>query len=184
MKDHRKMYPVRFMAKLLNVSAAGYYSWSSRGLSSAVRRRLKVETAAKELYYRYKKRYGAPRITVELNAMGVPCSKNFVASILRHNRLRARNGKSFRYRPAVESRTNVAENLLKRDFSADRPNQKWVTDITYIWVNGRWMYLAAVMDLYSRAVVGWAMAGHMTEDLVCSAIEMAFDNRDISGDHL
>lgn len=182
MEKNNSLYSVRLMAENLEVSQAGYYRWKCRRESKQALRRKRITDVAVSLFIKYKKRYGAPRITKELNAMGIRCSYNHIAAIMHNNGLRARNGKSFRYHPAIESRTNVADNILKRDFTADRPNHKWVTDITYIWANGRWLYLAAVMDLYSRAIVGWAMDRSMTEDLVCSAVDMAFENRDVSGE--
>lgn len=180
MKNQNKDYPVRLLAKALKVSPSGYYRWKSRRASQCNQRKLVVKQAVEQLYYKYKKRYGAPRLTVELNAMGIRCSKNYIASILCDAGLKARNGRMFKYRPAVEARTNVADNLLKRNFNADGPNQKWTTDITYIWVNGKWLYLAAVMDLYSKAIVGWSLDTNMTDELICNAFDMALDNRNIS----
>ncbi len=105
--------------------------------------------------------------------------KNLVANIMRLRGIRARNGKGFHYRSASPTMANVEENLLRRRFCAKGPNQKWVTDITYIWVNGRWLYLATVMDLYSRAIVGWKLDSSMTEKLVMGALRMAFASRDL-----
>lgn len=179
MRKNKNTYPIRTMAKVLKVSPAGYYRWRSRQSSPSALRRLKIKAAVREVFYRYKKRYGAIRITKELNASGIRCSKNYIAAILRNGGLRARNGKQFRYTSRYEARTNLAENLLKRNFNADRPNQKWVTDMTYIWVNGKWLYLAAVMDLFSRAIVGWSLDTQQTDELICNAIQMAFDNRPV-----
>lgn len=179
MNKHCHVYPIRTMAKTFQVSPSGYYRWRSRPPSATEVRKSRVTAATNEIYYRYKKRYGAPRITKELNGMGIRCSKNYVASILHDEGLRARNGKGFRYTSRYEARTNLAENLLKRNFKAGGPNQKWTSDITYIWVNGTWLYLAAVMDLYSRAIVGWSLNTHMTDELICVAMQMALNNRDV-----
>ena len=130
-------------------------------------------------YYHFKQRYGAPRLTTELVEDGVPCSKNYVAKLLRSLQLRALNGKGFNYEPAVESMTQVKENLLGRDFTAEGPNQKWVSDITYIKVGRTWAYLAAVLDLYSRKLVGWAMDTHMREGLIIEALKMAVARREV-----
>ena len=138
-----------------------------------------MEEQVMDTFATYKARYGAPRIAQELNALGVDCSVNYVAHILKHNGIRARNGKAFKYSPNTEAMTGVADNLLKRRFNADGPNQKWTTDITYIWVRDRWLYLATVMDLYSRSIVGWALDTHMTEQLITDALQMAFKRRDI-----
>lgn len=107
-----------------------------------------------------------------------------LAKILRvfssvYYRWKSCNGRQFKYRPSLEARSNLAENLLNRNFHADRPNQKWASDITYIWVKGKWLYLAAVVDLYSRAIVGWSLDTHMTEDLLCKAMDMALNNRSV-----
>lgn len=92
----------------------------------------------------------------------------------------ARNGKGFNYGGHALAMSNVADNLLWRDFNVERPNQKWVTDITYIWVGQRWLYLATVMDLYSRRIVGWLLGDDMTVDLVNKAMKMALANRHVS----
>ncbi len=179
MKENNSVYSIRHLAKVLKVSPSGYYRWRSRRISLRSQRRLIIKKAAIEVYLKYKKRYGAPRITRELNASGIRCSKNYVATILRDAGLKGRNGKRFKYRPAIEAHTNVADNLLKRNFNADKPNQKWTTDITYIWVNGKWLYLAAVMDLFSRTIVGWSLDTQMTDELICAAFDMAVRNRHI-----
>ncbi|EJL6392653.1 IS3 family transposase [Vibrio vulnificus] len=90
---------------------------------------------------------------------------------------RARNGKGFKYSKDVAAMTNVADNLLRRDFESETPNQKWVTDITYIWVKSRWLFLATVMDLHSRRIVGWSLGTTMTVELITDALKMAFESR-------
>jgi len=166
------------MCSLLSVPRASYYSWRNRPVSRREQRRALVGIAVETTYHQYKKRYGAPRVAIELNEQGIDCSVNHVADLLREKGLRARNGKGFKYRARTESRTNVSENLLQRRFTADRPNQKWVSDITYIKVGRIWLYLAAVMDLYSRKIVGWSLDTHMREDLIMDAFTMAAYNRD------
>lgn len=168
------------MCQLLSVPRASYYNWRNRSVSKREQRRALVGVAVEAAYEKYKKRYGAPRLVVELNAQGVDCSVNYVADLLREKGLRARNGKGFKYRARTESRTNVSDNLLQRQFHADKPNQKWVSDITYIKVGRIWLYLAAVMDLYSRKIVGWSLDTHMREDLIMDAFTMAAYNRDAS----
>ncbi|WP_237708664.1 IS3 family transposase [Marinobacterium stanieri] len=179
MQEYRGQYAIRLMCRVLDVSASGFYRWLGRGLSARVRRRQIMEEQVMDTFATYKARYGAPRIAKELNALGIPCSVNYVANILKYNGTRARNGKAFKYTPHTEAMTGVAENLLKRRFNADGPNQKWTTDITYIWVRDRWLYLATVMDLYSRSIVGWSLDTHMTEQLITDALNMAFKRRDI-----
>jgi transposase InsO family protein len=109
--------------------------------------------------------------------MGFPCSENFIAKIMAEQGIRARNGKAFKYSRHSLAMNNVADNLLWRDFSADKPNEKWVSDITYIWAEDKWLYLATVMDLYSRRIVGWSLGEDMTESLIEQAMTMAFQLR-------
>lgn len=177
--EHLGQYTVTLMCRVLEVSRSGFYKWKKRPPCAAQLRREAVESKVVELFSEFKARYGAPRLAGELKDAGQPCSKNFVANIMRLRGIRARNGKGFHYRPASPTMINVEENLLRRRFHADGPNQKWVTDITYIWVNGRWLYLATVMDLYSRAIVGWKLDTSMTEKLAMDALRMAFANRDV-----
>jgi len=127
-----------------------------------------------------KARYGAPRITKELVALGISCSKNYVANIMHSEGIRTRNGKAFKYSRHSPAMINVASNVLKRQFSVDKSNQKWVTDITYIWVKDKWLYLATVMDLFSPSIIGWSLDLTMSEQLNTDALEMAFVRRDIA----
>lgn len=120
---------------------------------------------------------GAPPLTQELNGEGVPCSKNYIAQLLKMLQLRALNGKGFRYVRAVESTTRVSDNLLARRFASDGPDRKLVSDLTYIKVGRAWAYLAVVLDLYSRKVVGWAVDTHMRETLIIEALEAALQHR-------
>ena len=169
------------MCRALAVSRAGFYAWLKRPVSRRERRRALVGAAVEGVYSEFKRRYGAPRLTVELNDRGVPCSLNHVAELLRERGLRARNGKGFRYRPRTEAMTNVNDNLLRRGFAAPAPNRKWVSDITYIKVGQTWLYLAVVMDLFSRRVIGWALDDHLRESLVLDALTMAVAGRDLRG---
>lgn len=172
-------YPVRLMCRVMQVSASGFYRWKRRPISVREQRRTETEAAIMETYSSFKARYGAPRIARELTASGKPCSVNYVANIMREKAIRARNGKAFRYSRSSEAMNNVADNLLWRQFASDRPNQKWTTDITYIWVKDRWLYLATVMDLHSRRIVGWSLDVSMTEALITDALTMAYGRREV-----
>jgi len=166
------------MCRVLAVSRAGFYAWLARPVSARDQQRVRVGMAVEETYAVFKRRYGAPRLTVELNAQGIGCSLNHVAALLRERGLRARNGKGFRYCARTEAMTNVQDNLLRRNFAAPAPNQKWVSDITYIKVGRTWLYLAAVMDLFSRKIIGWALDRHMREGLILEALDMAISHRE------
>ena len=173
-------YSVSLMSEVLGVSRSGYYKWKHSLESERKKKREKVKRSLEKTYYQYKARYGAPRLSLELNAEGINCCKNHVAKLLKELGLKARNGKNFKYSGSGESMRNVKANLLKRKFKADRPNEKWTTDITYIWLHGKWLYLAVVMDLYSRAIVGWSLDKDMTETLVSEALSMALSRRTIN----
>lgn len=164
---------------MLEVSRSGFYVWLKRPVSELEQRRALVSEAVESAYHGFKRRYGAPRLTIELNEQGIGCSLNHVAMLLKEKGLRARNGKGFKYRARIESKTNVSENLLRRQFEASQPNQKWVSDITYIKVGRTWLYLAVVLDLFSRKVIGWALDTHMREELILEAFTMAVSRRDI-----
>lgn len=133
-----------------------------------------------EVYQAYKKRYGAPRITEELKELGISCSLNHVAQLMQEAGVKARNGKRFRYEPSAEAMSNVADNLLARNFKADKPNEKWVSDITFIRVDGEWLHLAVIMDLFSRQIIGWAVDETMTTELIVEAFNMAVERREVA----
>ncbi|MEJ1399585.1 MAG: IS3 family transposase [Candidatus Sedimenticola sp. (ex Thyasira tokunagai)] len=178
-REHKEQYTIAMMCRVLDVSRSGYYRWWGRQKSAREVRREHMEKQVADTYADFKARYGAPRIAEELNALNIPCSTNYIADILRKHGLKARNGKAFNYGSHALTMHNVADNLLRRKFEAGRPNEKWTTDITYIWVDEQWLYLATVMDLYSRCIVGWALDTSMTEQLVTDALVMAFDRREI-----
>nr|WP_245728408.1 IS3 family transposase [Rheinheimera pacifica] len=169
-------YTVRLMCRVLEVSASGFYRWRGRKPSQSSVKHEQLEQQVVS-YARYKARYGAPRLVKELNALGISCCLNTVASILKARGIRARNGKAFRYSPRTEAMTNVADNLLKRRFDAEKTNECWTTDITYIWLKDKCLYLATVMDLYSRAIVGWSLDPSMTERLITQALRIALARR-------
>ena len=168
------------MCRALRVSRSGYYKYLTRGMPAYQQRRKQVREHVMALFEKYQKRYGAPRLTRALKAENIPCCVNTVAKIMQQLQLRARNGRAFRYSQYSHSNVRVSENVLRRQFVATKPNTKWVTDITYIRFKGQWHYLATVMDLYSRAIVGWAFDGHMTEELIIRALNMAISRREIA----
>ncbi len=167
------------MCGWLKVSPSGYYTWRNREISSRERQRELVRYAVIDVYHQFNKRYGAPRIQAELNELGIPCSLNHVADLLQKEGLKARNGKDFKYYPSVYETSNVAANVLERNFTADKPNEKWVSDITYIDVDGQWMHLAVILDLFSRQIVGWAVDETMTTELILDAFNMAVARRNV-----
>lgn len=175
----RVEFKITKMCRWLSVSRSGYYRWRQREPSQRTRQRELVRCAVIDVFHQYNKIYGAPRITEELNELGVPCSVNHVAQLLQIEGLKARNGKAFKYQPSASATYNVSPNLLARNFKASKPDEKWVSDITYVDVDGEWMHLAVIMDLFSRQIIGWAVDETMTTELILEAFHMAVTRRQV-----
>jgi transposase InsO family protein len=162
------------MCSVLGVARSGYYAWRKRAVSGRRQRREKLLEAMREIHgQRHKRSYGSPRMHRELVAQGHRVSKNTVARLMRASGLRATTARKFRHTTDSNHRLPVAQNVLDRQFRATRPNEKWVCDITYVWTDEGWLYLAAVEDLYSRKVVGWSLGERVTSELVSEALRMA-----------
>jgi transposase InsO family protein len=172
-EDRREEYPVRIMCAALDVSPAGYYAWRSRPESerSAANRQLLGEI--KRIHRDNCGRYGSPRIYETLDAHGRGVSRGRIERLMRRHGIRAIMAPPRRAR-TTDSRHDlpIAPNLVDRDFTAAAPNRVWLADITYIQTDEGWLYLAAVMDLYSRKIVGWAMRDHLRTELALSALMM------------
>lgn len=171
-------FSIKKMCHWLQVSRSGYYKWRVRNPSERDLYREVVREAMLSKFTSLKQRYGAPRLARELNHDGVPCSVNHVAKLMSEAGLKARNGKNFKYSVDGAATNNIAYNLLGRSFSADRPNQKWVSDITYIPIRGGHVYLAVVMDLFSRKIIGWSLDKTMKTELILNALNMAVAGRE------
>jgi putative transposase len=175
---HKDQWPVRLLCDTLEVSPAGYYAWRQRppGAQEQQQDTLLVEIRA--IHAEVKGRYGSPRIYKELVARGHACCVNTVAKLMRDNDIRAKTARKFRVRTTDSNHDlPVADNLLDRQFNPSAANEAWVADITYIPTREGWLYLAAVEDLYSRRIVGWAMAEHRESRLVVDALELAVQRR-------
>ena len=176
-KKQSEKFPIVLMCRLLSVSVSGYYAWLNRAPSLREEANVKLARKIKAIFDDEKSRVGAPRITKRLKAEGELVSRHRVARIMKLNGWRARAAKKFKATTNSNHRLPVAPNLLDQDFSAKKPNEKWVSDITYVWTDEGWLYLAVVMDLYSRMVVGWAISERMTSKLVIDALQMALWRR-------
>lgn len=173
MKSHREEFSVSGMARVLVVSRSGYYVWLKRPESQQAKSNHQLDGKIEVLYQEHKGRYGSPRITKVLQAEGERCSENRVAKRMRSLDLKAIQGRKFKQTTNSRHSGTIADNLLQQDFTAHQPNQVWVSDITYLWTNEGGYYLATVMEVYSRFIVGWAMDKTMTCQLVCDALSMA-----------
>ena len=162
---------------MLEVSASGYYAWLKRPISEREMANQKLVIKIKTIHTQSGQSYGAPRVYNALRAQGEECNHKRIERLMRLNDIRAKQSKRYKVTTDSDHQHPPAPNLLARDFEAERPNEKWVSDITYIPTAEGWLYLAAVMDLHSRKIVGWAMAKRMTSDLVCDAFKMAVAHR-------
>lgn len=162
---------------MFSIERSGYYAWLKRKPSKQALSNEELDKKIINIFNRHSSRYGHPRITDELHDNGEKCGKNRVFRRMRHLGLRAKGKKKFKVTTDSNHNLPVAANLLNRDFSTTAPNQKWVSDITYIWTDEGWLYLATVIDLYSRAVIGWSIQPTMTRELVCDALMMALWRR-------
>ena len=171
------MFTVAALCRMLRVSRSGYYAWRQAPESPRAAENRRLDADIQRLFDEHRGRYGAPRITPDLQAEGWRVSRRRVANRMRAMGLRARAARRFKATTQSTHRLPVAPNRLQQDFTAAGPNQKWVADITYLWTGEGWLYLAVVLDLYSRAVVGWSMVERITKDLVMAALTMALFRR-------
>jgi transposase InsO family protein len=170
----RDLYPIRLMCRLLKVSPSGYYAWRTRPESARAKRDRELMPQIRRIHLDSKGVYGSPRVHAELVAEGMPVGRHKVARLMRLERLRGCPKRRFRVTTERDPRHPVAKNLLKQNFATDAPNQRWAADITYISTRQGWLYLAVVMDLYSRRIVGWSMSHWMSRHLVVDACPSSY----------
>jgi transposase InsO family protein len=176
--EHLNDQPVELSCEVLEVSRSGYYAWRERPDSLQSRRRTELAAKIQAVHVENRRVYGSPRVCKALRASGERVSENTVAKIMRRSGLRARVKRKFvpRTTDSVHDRP-IASNVLDRRFEASSPDRKWAGDITYIPTDEGWLYLAGIIDLCSRRIVGWSMADHLETDLVSDALRMAVSRR-------
>ena len=175
--EHREQWPVRLLCDALDVSPAGYYAWRERPIGARQQRQDALLVEIRAIHAEFKARYGSPRVHAELAARGQGCCLNTVAKLMHDNDIRAKTARKFRCTTDSNHGLPVADNLLDRQFDPDAVNEAWVADITYIPTREGWLYLAAILDLHSRAMVGWAMSRTLDAKLGSDALEMAIQQR-------
>ncbi len=174
MAAHESEFSVQAMCQVLGMSRSGYYAWRNRPASQRAQANERLRVQIREEYQLSRKTYGSPRIHAALKRKGVVCGRKRVACLMRLDHIAARRARRRIPHTTQKDPSAVpAPNLLNQDFSSPAPDRKWVSDITYIDTAEGWLYLAAVLDLFSRRVVGWAMAEHMETSLVQQAWNMA-----------
>jgi putative transposase len=174
---HKQEFPVVVMCRVLGVSESGFYAWRKRPVCQRKREDAHLAAHIQQIFVSRRGVYGSPRIHAELKEQGWRCSRKRIARLMQENGMSAKRKR--RHPITIKSHPGyaVAPNLLQQDFTAERPNQKWTGDITYIPTAEGWLYLAVVLDLYSRLVVGWSMSAHCDELLAETALRMALARR-------
>ena len=172
-----RRYPIRLLCRALAVSPAGYYAWRTRPESARVTANRRLLTDIQQLHRESRQTYGSPRIWQALREQGHRVGEHRVARLMRHNNLRAKTVLQWRGTTQSAHSLPVATNQLKRQFTVAAPNRVWAGDLTYIWTLEGWLYLAVLLDLYSRAVIGWAMEARLTGELTQQALHMALQRR-------
>ena len=173
-EDCRTEYPVRLLCETLDVSPSGYYAWRTRPESPRKTANRHLLEEIRRVHDQHRKRYGAPRVHATLRAEGHTASRGRVERLMRRHGIRAQRRRAFRVCTTDSNHTlPIAPNLLGRHFSPTAPNQAWVTDLTYVPTDEGWLYVAVVLDPFSRKAVGWAMRDHLRTELPLAALTMA-----------
>ena len=170
-------FPVAALCRVMHVTRSGYYAWQRREPSERQKQDETLLDSIRQFFERSKRTYGSPRILRDLKEAGLACGKHRVARLMRQSGLRSVIAPRFRTTTDSRHSLPVAQNLLDRDFAAPAANRKWASDITYLGTGQGWLYLAVVLDLFSRRVVGWSMQATLDRSLVLGALESAFGHR-------
>ncbi len=165
------------MCPILKVSRGGYYDWFSRNESRRSREDRCLRIEIRSIFHEHRGNYGSPRIYRELRRRGIVCGRHRVARLMREEGLRAKSRRAFRITTCSKPGSQFAPNLLNRDFAISDINTVWLGDITYLWTREGWLYLAVLIDLCSRLVVGWTLSNRLTDDLTLSALDKALESR-------
>lgn len=175
--EEKAFFPIAPMCRLFGVTRQGYYAYAGRPPPAQKPAELALRAEVARVHRESRGTYGSPRTLAALRASGFAASKRRVERTMRALGLQARPRRRFRTTTKSNPKHPVAPNILDRQFAASRPNQRWVTDITYIWTNEGWCYLAAILDLFSRRVVGWALDATLSTSLPLRALDAAIKRR-------
>ena len=185
--QHARIFHITTMCRVLEVSRAGYYAWRARPLCDRVKDDRVLTEKIRKIQQQVKHRYGSPRVRMELKALGFPCGKKRVVRLMREAAVQAKRARKFRVTTQSDHRQPVAPNVLDRQFALDsnpelaKPDRVWAADITYIPTREGWLYLAVILDLASRRVVGWGLRTRLDQELAVSALRMALSHRGAQG---
>jgi putative transposase len=177
MKDNASYFNICVLSRIMGVSRSGYYEWLNRKPSSRYQENMRLKDAIKTAHEMSRGIYGYRRIHADIKEQKHICSLNRVNRLMREEGIRAKTRRKFKATTNSKHNLPINQNVLERDFTAKVPNTRWVTDITYVATGEGWLYLAVILDLFSRKVVGWAMDNRMTTELIKNALNMAFKQR-------
>ena len=181
MKVFAEVWQVKEMAIVFEVPRSGYYKFLKAGLNPRVQANQRLLVEIKKSHAASRQTYGSPRVHKDLCAAGNGCSRKRVARLMREAGIAAKMHKKFKVTTQVNPKLPAAPNRLHQDFKAQAPNEKWVADITYVWTVEGWLYLAVILDLFSRKVVGMAMSDRLKKEVVMTALSQALGRRELSG---
>jgi transposase InsO family protein len=177
-RHHRRIWPVALLCRLLQVTRSGYYAWRVRPVSPTRRWRTALLSGIRRIHLASRRTYGSPRVYRELIAQGHSCCVNSVARLMKVHEIRAKTKRRFRVKTTDSKHPYpVAPNRLERCFRQEAPNRAWVGDITYVATREGWLYVAVVLDLFSRRVIGWAFGATLEATLATQALQMAIKSR-------
>jgi transposase InsO family protein len=179
-KQHQEQMPVRQLCEILDVSRSAYYRWQKTGPSEREQRNESLLPLVQEIHQQSRRNYGSPRIWDALRQRGIRCGRHRIARIMRLHGIQAKTKRRFKVTTRSKRNQLPMPDLVQRNFNAERPNQVWTSDITYLWTREGWAYVAVVLDLCSRMIVGWELSARLTASLVTSAVERALDWRNPS----
>jgi putative transposase len=171
--EYRGVLTRSHLCRLMGVSERGLHAWKHRPPSHRQRRDMVLLAHIRDQHRLSLGSYGRPRMTEELNELGIRVGQRRVGRPMRQNGIQVIRSRKFKRTTDSDHAFNIAPNLLQQDFTASGPNQKWAGDITYVWTQEGWVYLAVIIDLFSRRVVGWAISNRMKQDLALRALNMA-----------
>jgi putative transposase len=176
-EERRVFYPLRILCRALSVSRSGFYDWRSRPECERKAQEHELIRTIEQIHESSRKTYGSPRVHAQLEGMGYPIGRKRVERLMRKHGIRARRKRRYRVTTDSQHGFYVAENHVRRNFNADAKNRLWAGDITFIWTQEGWLYLAVLLDLFSRQVVGWAMSDSIDMKLTLGALDMALQRR-------
>jgi putative transposase len=179
-KEHRHVWTVALMCKVLEVAVSGFYHWLNRPVSKLAQENTKLTEQILMFHCGSRCTYGSPRVHRDMKAAGYNVSENRVARLMRQKGIRGKAKRKFKTTTTSHHQHPRTENLVKQDFQSTQPNKLWVSDITYIATLEGWLYLAVILDVFSRKVIGWAFSARLTDDLTLAALRMAKQRRTLS----